>query len=126
MKVVLMNLQNSLFAEAVERFLRGDGDFRILNVRHPGEVLRQSELTHPEIAFLEVTRYPLWTFDDRIRLRDSLKAILPSCKIVLMTDEDADLELADEVKTAKIQGLIDGFVYSSVSMTYLSAYLQTI
>ncbi len=125
-KIVLINLQNSMFAEGIERCLYDDGDFRIINIARADDVMHQSELTRPDVVFLEVTRYSPWTFSERMNIRDFLKKNLPDCKTVLMVNENADMDIAELVKQAKINGSIDGFVFSSVTVTYLSAYLQTV
>jgi hypothetical protein len=39
-------------------------------------------------------------------------------------DENAEKEVAEQVKQAKKDGLIDQFIYSSISSTYLSAIVE--
>ncbi len=126
MKKILMNLQNYLFADAVERSLREDGDFVILNISDSSDVVRQCELTSPEVLFMEVTGYRPWRLSERLIIRRAVKDKVPECKIVLMVNENTDGGMAEQIKQAKMDGQIDGFVYSSVSASYLSAVLQTV
>ena len=62
----------------------------------------------------------------RDRIRDELKQIHPHCKIVLIVDENAEKKLAALVLQAKKDGLIDNFIYSSVSAAYLSAVIDNL
>ena len=41
-------------------------------------------------------------------------------------NEKADAALADDLKIAKKDGLIDNFIYASISPTYLAAVLDTL
>jgi len=50
----------------------------------------------------------------------------PDCKIVFIVDENTEKGLADQVRTAKKDGLIDNFIYGSVSATYLSAVIDAL
>ena len=48
-----------------------------------------------------------------------------ACKLLLV-DENANADLAVSVKQAKKDGLIDNFIYASVSPSYLAAVLDTL
>ena len=50
----------------------------------------------------------------------------PQCKIVLIVDEKAEKKLAQRVLQAKKDGLIDQFIYGSVSASYLLAVVDTV
>ncbi len=126
MRRVLINLQNFMFADAIERTLLEDGDLRVINVTEPEEVIQQCRLTIPEVLFLEVTGYTPWKFAERRKIWKRVKEFLPQCKVVLMVDENAEHALASQVMDAKQSGKIDAFVFSSVSSSYLAALLQTV
>ena len=55
-----------------------------------------------------------------------MKARSPGCKIVLVVDENTEKKLADKVRQAKKDGLVDNFIYGSVSSTYLSAVIDAL
>jgi hypothetical protein len=59
-----------------------------------------------------------------MKIREAVKKWWPECKIVLIVDENAEKEVAEQVKQAKKDGLIDQFIYSSISSTYLSAIVE--
>lgn len=47
-----------------------------------------------------------------MELRKIIQAVDPDRKIVFMVDEKREPEIADKIKQAKIDGLIDQFIYS--------------
>ena len=55
-----------------------------------------------------------------------LRQGLPGCQVALVVDEVCEPQLADQVRRAKKDGLIDGFFYSSVSSDYLSAMIDAL
>ena len=61
-----------------------------------------------------------------MKIRDEVKAYSPDCRIVLVVDENTEKKLADKVRLAKKDGLIDNFIYGSVSATYLSAVIDAL
>jgi len=60
------------------------------------------------------------------RVAPSLLAQDPECKIVLIVDENAEKEAARQVKKAKKDGLIDQFIYGSISATYLADIVDSL
>ena len=75
---------------------------------------------------MEVTGYTPWKLEERLKIREEVKRQNPHCKVVLIVDENADKKLAGRVLQAKKDGLIDNFIYGSVSATYLSAVVDTL
>ena len=57
---------------------------------------------------------------------DTIEVTGPECKIVLIVDENAEKEVAKQVKQAKIDGLIDQFIYGSISATYLADIVDSL
>ena len=78
------------------------------------------------VLIIEVTAYTPWKLEERMKIRDEVKAQLPNCKIVLVVDENTEKKLADKVRQAKKDGLVDNFIYGSVSSTYLSAVIDAL
>lgn len=60
------------------------------------------------------------------RVLNEIKLQNPECKIVLVVDGNTEKRLADKVRQAKKDGLVDNFIYGSVSATYLSAVIDTL
>ncbi len=126
MRKLVMNLQNYMFADAVEMILKDNGDFMVVSVEKPEDTVRQCKLVEPDVLFLEVTTYTPWKLEERMKIWDEVKAIVPECKIVLLTHENVERALSEKIKELKVEGIIDGFIYSSISATYLSALMETI
>ena len=82
--------------------------------------------TEANVLIMDVTAYTPWKLEERMKIRGEVKAQNPGCKIVLVVDENTEKKLADKVRQAKKDGLIDNFIYGSVSSTYLSAVIDTL
>ena len=78
------------------------------------------------VLIMEVTTYPSRTLEERLKIRNALKQKHPDCKIVLVVDENTERKLADRVRQAKKDGLVDNFIYGSVSSSYLSAVIDAL
>lgn len=126
MRRVVIDMQ-ALFAAAVEDALRRSGlGFEAVKSKSPGQTLPLCREEAADILLMDVTAYPPRTLEERLRLRDALKKMSPRCKIALMVDENTDNRLADQVRLAKKDGLIEGFIYGSVSPAYLAAVLDAL
>ncbi|MGN1132940.1 MAG: hypothetical protein ACI4RN_00645 [Oscillospiraceae bacterium] len=120
-------MQNTLFSDAIAKALWNfDSDFNVLQSENPKNTLDLCNYSNANILIMEVTAYSPWKLEDRMKIRNELKEKNPRCKIVLIVDENTQNKLADRVRLAKKDGLIDGFLYSSVSSTYLSAMIDAL
>ncbi|MCI6837713.1 MAG: hypothetical protein PUG31_09900 [Eubacteriales bacterium] len=127
MKRIVLDMQCAMFANAISQALeRSDPDFNVLRAEAPEKT---AALCRSSLAYalnMEVTGYPPWRLEERLRLRNEVKRQRPDCKILLLVDENADRALAFRVLQAKKDGRIDNFIYASVSPTYLAAVLDTL
>lgn len=127
MRRVLINMQNFLFGDAIEEtLLHGKGDFEVKNTKNPEEVIEIAQWYAPYALLMEVTAYTPWRLEERLKIRDEVKKRYNACKIVLIIDENSERELADLVLNTKKRGLIDQFIYGSISASYLSAAVDTL
>ena len=127
MRRVLIDMQNTLFADAVAEALRRfDSDFEPIMSESPEKILFLCDSVLANVLIMEVTAYTPWKLEERMKIRDKLKKTNPDCKIVLVVDENTEKKLADQVRQVKKDGLIDNFIYGSVSSTYLSAVIDTL
>ena len=115
-----------MLADTLRRTLGKDGDFTVYAVDRPGDVLAEINRVAAEIVLLEVTAYTPWKLSERLALRGSIRKADPHCKIVFLVDEKIDAKIAEEVKEAKLMGLIDQFIFSSISASYLAALMETL
>lgn len=124
---VVIDMQNTLFADAVAEALRRfDSDFEPIMSESPEKILFLCDSMLANVLIMEVTAYTPWKLEERMKIRDKLKKTNPDCKIVLVVDENTEKKLADQVRQVKKDGLIDNFIYGSVSSTYLSAVIDTL
>lgn len=123
---LVVNTQNALSADMLRRTLRKCGDFTVYVVDQPGNMLAEVNRVAAEIVLLEVTANTPWKLEERMKLRDSIRKTAPDCKIVFLVDENIDPKIAEDVKNAKLLGLIDQFIFSSISATYLAALMETL
>ena len=122
---IVINTQNFMFADMIKRTLEGD-DFSVTVVEKPEKLMQEFNRTAANIVLMEVTGYTPWTLEERLRIRDEVRRQNPHCKSVLVVDENTDKRLADQVRQTKKDGLIDNFIYGSVSAAYLSAVIDTL
>ena len=92
----------------------------------PDKVVDDCKWIAPYALLMEVTGYTPWKLDERMRIRDAVKTQNPQCKIVLIVDENAEKEVAQKVKEAKKTGVIDQFIYGSISATYLADIVDSL
>ena len=127
MRRVIVDMQNALFADAIATALKSfDSDFEVYQSESPVKTTDLCAFTEANILIMEVTAYTPWKLEERMKIRDEVKAQSPNCKIVLVVDENTEKKLADKVRQAKKDGLIDSFIYGSVSSTYLSAVIDAL
>ena len=127
MRRIVVDMQNFLFADAIARTLRSaDSDFDVRKAESPDKTAELCSLCEPYALLMEVTGYTPWKLEERLKIRDEVKQRMPYCKIVLIVDENAEKKLAQRVLQVKKDGLIDNFIYSSISASYLAAVIDTL
>ena len=127
MRRIVVDMQNYLFADAVALALtNSDSDFDIHMSDNPDNTAQLCSLCLPYALLMEVTPFSPWRLKERLKIQAEVKRENPHCTTVLIVDENADKELAARVVQAKKDGVIDNFIYSSVSAAYLSAFVDTL
>ena len=127
MRRIVINMQNSLFCNAISETLRISGnELNPYSVDSPDKVIDECKWVVPYALLMEVTGYTPWKLCERMKIISSVRLQIPECKIVLIVDENAEKELAKEVRQAKKDGLIDQFIYGSISATYLADMVDSL
>lgn len=127
MRRVVIDMQNYLFADAIALALKNaDSDFDVRRSETPENTVDLCRLSVPYALLMEVTGYSPWRLEERMIIRNEVKHLTPHCKIVLIVDENAERPLARRVLQAKKNGLIDNFIFGSVSAEYLTAVVDTL
>lgn len=126
MRRVIIDMQ-SLFAAAVNDALsRSNFGFDTVMSKTPEKTLSLCKAKPSDILLMDVMSYAPRRLEERLKIRDELKKTEPNCKIVLVVDENSEKKVADSVRLAKKDGLIDAFIYGSASATYLSAVIDAL
>lgn len=125
MKTVVVSICNSLMAVSISGTLQRMGGFAVHSIKTGSGVVAACRTEQADIVLMEAAYNPGFTMDERLSDARLLKAALPSCKVLLLCDENSAPELARKVAQAKRNGLIDEFIYSSVSESYLTAVMDT-
>ena len=127
MRRIVINMQNSLFCNAIADTLRRSGnELDPYTVDSPDKVVDECKWIAPYALLMEVTGYTPWLLAERMKIRDAVRELNPECKIVLIVDENAEKAIAKQVKQAKKDGLIDQFIYGSISATYLADIVDSL
>ena len=114
-----------MFSDMIKRTLESD-DFSVTVVEKPEKLIQEFNRTAANIVLMEVTGYTPWKIEERIKLRHQIKQIDANCKIAFLVDEKAEPAVAQKVLRAKTDGLIDQFIYTSISASYLLGVIETI
>ena len=126
MRRIVLDMKNGLLAEAVMQSLSGcDMDFLIYRSPKPEETLALCRTCRANVLVMEV-RQGLWKLSERLRLCSAVRRLGWACKVLLLVDESTDELLASEVRQTVKDQLADGFIYASVSPTYLAGVIDTL
>ena len=127
MRRIVIDMQ-ALFAAAIEDALLGSGfGFDTVKVKSPAQTLSLCRERSADVLLMDVMTLPPRSMAERLKIRDELKQSVPACKIVLMVDEKSEGTVADKVRLAKKDGLIDEFIYScSASNAYIAAVIDAL
>ena len=127
MRRIVLDMKNGLLAEAVTQSLSGcDMDFLIYRSPKPEETLALCRTCRANVLVMEVIRQGLWKLSERLRLCSAVRRLGWACKVLLLVDESTDELFASEVRQTVKDQLADGFIYASVSPTYLAGVIDTL
>ena len=120
MRKIEVDMQNFLFADSVATAFRSSGyDIDVIRTESPKDTLELCQVYKPYVLIMEVTSYTPWKLDERLNLREQVKAVCPECKIALIVDSNTERQAAKDIRDAKKNGLIDQFFYGSMTAEYL-------
>ncbi len=127
MRRIVLDLQSGLFAEAITQALTASNpDFWVYRSSKPEETVSLCRACHANVLVMEVLRQGEWRLSERMKIRNELKRNGDECKLLLLVDESADELLAADVRQAVKDKLADGFVYASISPSYLAGVIDTL
>lgn len=127
MRKIVLDMQSGIFARTIQRMLLQElDDCQVIISEHPDKTVQRCKTFKPYALLMEATGYTPWMLEERLAIRDKVKQNDPDCKIVILVDDQADSELAQKVKDAKREGVIDAFLFGSVTEQYMAAVLDTL
>ena len=127
MRRIVINMQNSLFCNAIaDTISRSGNELEPYTVASPDKVVDDCKWIAPYAVLMEVTGYSPWKLEERLKIRNAVKENNPECKIVLIVDENAEKAIAKKIKQAKKDGIIDQFIYGSISASYLADIVDSL
>ena len=120
MRKIVIDMQNFLFADAVATaFKKSDYDIDPVRAESPKDTIELCQVYKPFVLVMEVTGYTPWMLNERLKLRDDVKAVCPECKIALSVESNTEKQAAKDIRDAKKNGIIDQFFYGSMTAEYL-------
>ena len=127
MRIIILDMQSQLYAKAIRRILAQDiGGDNIVIVKTPEETPGICRVMQPYALLMEVTAYSPWMLSERLNTCAWVRHDAKGCKIVLIVDDVADRQLAEQVKKAKQDGKIDAFLFTSATESYLAAVVDSL
>lgn len=126
MKTVMISLCNRLMAISISDALEKTGRFDVRSIAGSSAMIAACKSGPVDIALMEVTFNPGFTMEERLSDAQMIRKTAPGCRTLLLCDENSAPELARKVVQAKRDGVIDDFIYSSVSESYLTAMLDAL
>lgn len=99
---------------------------RILDHSKKDEPYTSCMALNADVLLMDISRRPQFALEERLETAKRIRQALPKCKIALLCDENADPDIAEKVKDAKMLGHIDGFYHTSLTGEYISAALDAL
>ena len=127
MRIIVLDTQSRLYAKAIRRILIQElDDYQIVISEDPGKTAECCRIFRPYALLMEATGYQPWRLEERLAIQKEVKEQNPECKTVILVDDIADKGLAEKVKQVKKNGVIDEFLFSSVTESYLAAMMDSL
>lgn len=127
MRQIVLDMQSGLYAKALRRSLVQElEDCNVVISGTPQDTASECRIVKPYALLMEVTGFSPWMLPERLAIRARLRELAPDCKVIMLVNEQADPELAEQVKKAKQEGQIDAFLYTSTTEGYLAAVMDSL
>lgn len=127
MKKIVLDIQSDIHAQTMERMLMQKlDDCQVVISESPDTTAEWCRTHRPDVLLMEVKAYSPWMFRQRMTIRDKVGRSVENCRIILFVDDDTDGELTEQVRQAKREGLIDAFLFGSVSENYFASVIDSV
>lgn len=120
-------MQSGIHAHNMERMLMQKlEDYQVVISESPDSTAEWCKVHSPDVLLMEVKAYSPWMFSERMKIREKLRQSNPDCRIILFVDDESDYDLTEHVRQAKREGLIDAFLFGSVSENYFASVVDSV
>lgn len=102
------------------------GRFQVVISESPDATVEWCKTHRPDVLLMEVKAYSPWMFKERMAIRDKVERNTENCRVILFVDDDTDEELTEKVRQVKREGLIDAFLFGSVSENYFASVIDSV
>ena len=127
MRKIVLDIQSSIHAHNMERMLMQELDeCQIVISESPDSTSEWCKMHQPDVLLMEVKAFSPWMFSERMAIRDKVKRSTENCRVVLFVDDESNKNLTEEVQQAKREGLIDAFLFDSVSENYFASVIDSV
>ena len=127
MKKIVLDIQSGIHAHNMERMLMQElDDCQVVISESPDATPEWCKTHRPDVLLMEVKAFSPWMFSERMAIRDKVKRSTENCRIILFVDDESDGELTEKVRQAKREGLIDAFLFGSVSENYFASVIDSV
>ena len=126
MRKMVLDMQSGIHAHNMERMLMQKlEDYQVVISESPDSTAEWCKVHKPNVLLMEVKAYSPWMFSERMKIREKLRKSNPDCRIILFVDDESDYDLTEHVRQAKREGLIDAFLFGSVSENYFASVVDS-
>ena len=101
-------------------------DCQVVISESPDSTAEWCKTHRPDVLLMEGKMFSPWMFSERMAFRDKVKRSTENCRIVLFVDDESNKNLSEEVQQAKREGLIDAFLFDSVSENYFASVIDSV
>ena len=127
MKKIVLDIQSNIHAHTMERMLMQElDDCQIVISESPDSTAEWCKTHRSDVLLMEVKMFSPWMFSERMAIRDKVKRSTENCRVVLFVDDESNKNLTEEVRQAKREGLIDAFLFDSVSENYFASVIDSV
>lgn len=127
MKKIVLDIQSSIHAHNMERMLMQKlEDCQVVISESPDSTAEWCKMHRADVLLMEVKAFSPWMFSERMAIRDKVRRNAEGCRVILFVDDESDTGLAEKVRLAKRDGLIDAFLFGSVSENYFASVIDSV
>ena len=127
MKKIVLDIQSNIHAHTMERMLMQElDDCQVVISESPDSTTEWCKTHRPDVLLMEVKMFSPWMFSERMAIRDKVKRSTENCRVVLFVADESNKNLTEEVQQAKREGLIDAFLFDSVSENYFASVIDSV